>query len=42
MSELSKFVLICDVICRDVLFTFVGCDAAENYMLLEIHNWCKW
>ena len=20
----------------------MGCDAAENYMLLEIHNWCKW
>ena len=20
----------------------VGCDAAKNYMSLEIHNWCKW
>ena len=20
----------------------VGCDAAENYVNLEIHNWYKW
>ena len=20
----------------------MGCVAAENYMLFEIHNWCKW
>ena len=26
----------------DVFFMIVGCDAAEKYMFLEIHNWCKW
>ena len=23
----------------DVFFVVVGCDAAENYMLMDIHNW---
>ena len=23
-------------------FMIVGCDAAKNYMFLEVHNWCKW
>ena len=26
----------------DIFFMIVGCDAAENYMFLDIHNWCKW
>ena len=33
--------MICDVICRYLLYD-CGMCAAENYMLLEIHNWCKW
>ena len=23
----------------DMFFMIVGCDAAKNYMFLEIHNW---
>ena len=26
----------------DVFRMIVRCDVVENYMFLEIHNWCMW